>query len=281
MDERVALVGLLRGPFSGSPARLRQLLLEGAIPSELLTVPDAYDASEREMADWESRKLRLVTYLDVNYPQQLREVHDFPLVVFIRGEERQNDCGVCVVGSRDVGQLEVDAAAEISRILVNNSFTVVSGLARGIDSAAHSEALRLGGRTVGVIGTGIDKYAPASSKPLQLEMEQKGLILSQFWPGFAGNKAAFPMRNAVMSAYGRCTIIVSASEKSGTRHQAKQALRHGRPLVLSRSVATGTSWGREYSANRSNDIEVAASAREAAEMAMNLATRRLEALFNA
>src|SRR5581483_252563 len=112
----------------------------------------------------------------------------------------------------------------------------ISGLAAGIDTAAHTAALESGGRTVAVIGTGITRCYPAANIELQEAIAHSGLVLSQFWPESSASKASFPMRNATMSAYGRATIVVEASEQSGARIQARLAVAHGRPVVLMNSV---------------------------------------------
>jgi DNA processing protein len=101
---------------------------------------------------------------------------------------------------------------------------VVSGLAEGIDTAAHQAALAAGGRTIAVIGTGIDQVDPAANRQLQQRIEDDGLVLSQFWPGSGPTRSSFPMRNATMSAYGMCTLLVTAGEQSGARIQARQAV---------------------------------------------------------
>lgn len=106
-------------------------------------------------------------------------------------------------------------------------------------------ALEVGGRVVAVIGTGIDRTYPASNSTLQAAIAEQGLQLTQFLPGFPGARWAFPARNKTMSAYAQATVIVEASEQSGTKHQALEAVAHGRRLVLHRSVAETTTWGRD------------------------------------
>jgi predicted Rossmann fold nucleotide-binding protein DprA/Smf involved in DNA uptake len=98
---------------------------------------------------------------------------------------------------------------------------------------------------VAVIGTGIRKYYPAANRGLQEEIAKCGLVLSQFWPDGPPTKWSFPMRNATMSAYGEATVVVAAGEHSGTRIQAREALAHGRPVILAESVVRGTRWGTE------------------------------------
>ncbi|MHA7283515.1 DNA-processing protein DprA [Arthrobacter sp. TMS2-4] len=217
---------------------------------------------------WESDGTRFLTYLDPEYPRQLREVHDLPPFVFARGTLNmmaEAERGVSIVGSRDASSPALRDAARLAKALVERGISVVSGLAAGIDSAAHAAALETHGRTVAVIGTGIDRYYPKSSESLQRRMESgEGLVLSQFWPGSSATKFSFPMRNVVMSAFSRATVIVEAAEKSGTRHQAFRAIAHGRPLILSRKVASQTTWGQKLSSDPKRlDVTVVDSLEEA------------------
>lgn len=274
--ELVALVALLRyGSFQRSQMALRQRLIDGELPSEILVEapnPDTiHAAAVHDVDEWFMSGERPLSWLNADYPQQLREVHDFPPVIFVRGELTKRDDGICIVGSRDAGQASIEAARQMATLVVEAGWTVVSGLAKGIDTAAHSEALHRGGRTVAVLGNGIDHFYPAQNRGLQHEIESHGMVLSQFWPGTTPTKFSFPMRNAVMSAYANATIIVSAKENSGTRHQAKQAAAHGRPLVVSKSVYEKTTWGRELVDDPSVLARVAYSVEESVSHATEMA----------
>lgn len=275
-EELVALVALLRyGSFQTSQMALRQRLIDGDSPSLILAEdPNSeliYDRAVSDTDKWITSGERPLSWLDSDYPQQLREVHDFPPVIFVRGKLAQPDNGICIVGSRKAGQAAIEAATQIAHLIVKENWTVVSGLAEGIDTAAHSETLKLGGRTVAVIGNGIDYYYPPKNRGLQHAIEDRGLVISQFWPGTSPKKYSFPMRNAVMSAYARATIIVSAKENSGTRHQAKQAAAHGRPLVVSRAVYENTTWARKLVDDPNVLARVADSAEESVSLAIEMA----------
>lgn len=276
-EELVALVALLRyGSFRTSQMALRQRLIDGDSPSLILAEdPNSeliYDRAVSDVDKWITSGERPLSWLDSDYPQQLREVHDFPPVIFVRGKLAQPDNGICIVGSRKAGQAALEAAAQIAQLVVHQNWTVVSGLAEGIDTAAHIETLNRGGRTVAVIGNGIDYYYPPKNRGLQHAIEDRGLVISQFWPGTSPKKYSFPMRNAVMSAYARATIIVSAKENSGTRHQAKQAAAHGRPLVVSRAVYENTTWARKLVDDPNVLARVADSAEESVSLATEMAT---------
>lgn len=276
-EELVALIALLRyGSFQTSQMALRQRLIDGDSPSLILAEdPNSeliYNRAISDVDQWITSGERPLSWLDSNYPQQLREVHDFPPVIFVRGKLAQPDNGICIVGSRKAGQAALEAAAQIAQLIVDKNWTVVSGLAEGIDTAAHIETLNRGGRTVAVIGNGIDCYYPPKNRGLQHAIEDRGLVISQFWPGTSPKKYSFPMRNAVMSAYASATIIVSAKENSGTRHQAKQAAAHGRPLVVSRAVYENTTWARKLVDDPNVLARVAYSAEESVSLAMEMAT---------
>lgn len=275
-EELVALVALLRyGSFRTSQMALRQRLIDGDSPSLILAEdPNSeliYDRAVSDVDQWITSGERPLSWLDSDYPQQLREVHDFPPVIFVRGKLAQPDNGICIVGSRKAGQAAIEAAAQIAHLVVDKNWTVVSGLAEGIDTAAHTETLNRGGRTVAVIGNGINCYYPPKNRGLQHAIEDRGLVISQFWPGTTPKKYSFPMRNAVMSAYARATIIVSAKENSGTRHQAKQAAAHGRPLVVSRAVYENTTWARKLVDDPNVLARVAYSAEESVSLAIEMA----------
>jgi DNA processing protein len=166
-----------------------------------------------------------------------------PPVLFASGTLAADDAGICVVGSRRASDASLELARRIATGLVERSLTVISGLARGIDATAHRAALDSGGRTVAVIGTGIEKAYPPENETLQLQIEGTGLVLSQFWPSAPPSKQSFPMRNAVMSAHGKATVVVEAGQTSGARIQARMAVEHGRPVILSDTVVRSTTWG--------------------------------------
>jgi DNA processing protein len=150
---------------------------------------------------------------------------------------------VAVIGARRASRSGLQAAGTVARHLVDRGYTVVSGLAAGIDTAAHTAALELGGRTVAVIGTGLGHCFPQENAALQRRIASEGAVVSQFWPNTAPSRRTFPMRNAVMSGTALGSVIVEASERSGARVQARLALAHGRPVFLMESVLA-QQWAR-------------------------------------
>jgi DNA processing protein len=205
---------------------------------------DAVEAAARQVAGWTGQGWRVLTILDEDYPARLRAIHQAPPVLFARGHVARDDVAVSVVGSREASVRGLDIAAGVARGLVARGVTVLGGLALGVDAAAHRAALGAGGRTVGVIGTGIDRAYPAANRELQEQVAERGLVLSQFWPGAAPQRHNFLMRNATMSGYGLATVVVEAGEQSGSRAQARIAVGHGRPVILTSLVVARNDWAR-------------------------------------
>jgi DNA processing protein len=191
---------------------------------------------------------RLVTVLDPEYPANLRLIFNLPPFLFLRGTSMQRDDArsVAVVGTRDASAEGINKARKISERLVESGVVVVSGLARGIDTAAHTATLAVGGRTIAVIGTGITRTFPAENRELADEIAESGLIASQFWPSASPAKWTFPRRNVVMSGIAQGTVVVEASSTSGAKMQARLALEHGKRVFLLKSLVTAQPWARTY-----------------------------------
>jgi DNA processing protein len=169
--------------------------------------------------------------------------------VFIAGRLLPCDGrSIAVIGSRKATPGGIEEAARIADHLLDAGYTVVSGLATGIDTAAHTAALRRGGRTVAVIGTGLQRAYPPENAPLQRQIAETGAVVSQFWPDAMPSRRSFPMRNAVMSGLTLGSVVVEASHTSGARLQARLALAHGRLVFLHRTLASREPWAREFAA---------------------------------
>ena len=143
---------------------------------------------------------------------------------------------VSVIGARQASDIGIARASKIARQLVERGVVVTSGLARGVDVAAHLAALRADGRTIAVIGTPLEKAYPAEHGELQAEIAANHLLVSQFSPGQRTFPSDFPKRNRLMAALTDASIIVEASDSSGTLHQATECVRLGRWLFIMQSV---------------------------------------------
>jgi len=158
---------------------------------------------------------------------------------------------ICVIGARKVSEAGRKRARRIARVLVDAGVSVVSGLARGIDTAAHESALENGGRTAAVIGTPIDRCYPAENAHLQETIWREQLLVSQFPTGHRTYPSDFPKRNRLMAAVTDGSIIVEASDSSGSLHQAAECVRLGRWLFIMRSVVEDPSltWPQKFLGN--------------------------------
>jgi len=154
---------------------------------------------------------------------------------------------VSVVGSRKASEDGLRRTRSLVNALVEHGMVVVSGLAEGVDTAAHETALARGGHTIAVLGTPLDQFYPARNRALQERLMRDELVISQFSSGAAVRPKNFPIRNRTMALISDATVIVEAAEKSGTLHQGWEALRLGRLLLLMESVATNSklSWPTE------------------------------------
>ena len=187
-----------------------------------------------DLASWKAAGMTALTVLDHEYPVNLRAVHDRPSLVFVAGQldDRRDQRSVAVIGSRRASATGLELAKAIAGHLAERGYTVVSGLATGVDTAAHTTALAMGARTVAVIGTGLTNAYPPQNAEVQSEIAARGAVVSQFWPDDGPSRTSFPKRNAVMSGLALATVIVQASPTSGARIQARLAQGHGRPVFL-------------------------------------------------
>jgi DNA processing protein len=249
--ETAALVVLLRtGP---RPWSAYAGLVEGRasalalLEEELgLFARDELDNAAAEIAAWEAQGMRVLTVLDADYPENLRAVHDRPPMVFVAGRLEPSDArSVAVIGARSASRGGLARTRAITDHLVDAGYTVASGLAAGIDTAAHTAVLARGGRTVAVIGTGLSHCYPLRNRELQHRIATECAVVSQFWPDAPPSRQSFPMRNAVMSGLTLGTVVVEASDRSGSRIQARLALAHGRPVFLPESLLE-QHWARDY-----------------------------------
>jgi len=206
------------------------------------------ESASAEIAAWRARGISVLTVLDPEYPSNLRAVHDRPPLVFVAG--RLDPCdsrAVAVIGSRRPSAGGVASAGEVAVHLVQSGYTVISGLAAGIDTAAHMAALESGGRTIAVIGSGLDRCYPPANAALQRRIGTECAVVSQFWPEASPSRRSFPERNATMSGLALATVIIEATHTSGARTQARLALGHGRPVLLAASLLE-QAWARELAA---------------------------------
>lgn len=248
VEEVGSALAIIKGDWSGFESfefmsREQAEALGAAVSREDL---DRYDVLIREIT---GEGVQLVTVLDEDYPANLRMVFNRPPFLFVRGQLVEADNrAVAIVGTRVASPEGLEQAAHLATDLARHGVTVLSGLAHGIDAAAHTAALDAAGRTVAVMGTGILKpIYPKANRPLAARiLEEGGALVSQFWPDHPPTPASFPMRNVVTSGMAIGTVVIEASSTSGAKNQARRALEHGKRLFLVESLVMQEKWARDY-----------------------------------
>src|SRR5215470_3579684 len=176
--------------------------------------------------------VRALDRSDAEYPVALRELPDAPETLHVRGRlDAEDALAVAVVGSRRATPYGLDVAETLAADLAARGITIVSGLARGIDSAAHRGALRVGGRTLAVLGSGVDVIYPPENRRLAREIEGHGALISQFAPGTRPLAGHFPARNRVIAGLSLGVVVVEAAERSGALITAGLAGELGREVM--------------------------------------------------
>src|SRR5580704_16753875 len=187
----------------------------------------------------------VITMGDPRYPQPLREIFDPPILLFARGRvELLQSLSVAVVGTRRPTPYGLAVAERLSGDLAHAGLTIVSGMARGVDAAAHKGALAAGGDTIAVLGCGVDIVYPSENRRLAAELAAKGLILSEFAMGSTAFPQNFPVRNRIISGFSSGVLVVEGAQYSGSSITAKLALDQGREVfAVPGNVTSKASWG--------------------------------------
>ncbi len=232
--KRLALLyswfGELDKAWSASESQLNQSGLEHQPIANLLNARKTLDL-DAEMAKVEKAGAWLVTLADDMYPAQLKKLPDAPPVLYIKGTLIPDDeRALAIVGTRKATTYGRDAAHHFAKALASNQVTVVSGLAQGIDVAAHRGALDGAGRTFAVLGTGIDRIYPREHLKMAQEISHHGAIISEFPIGTPPEARNFPRRNRIISGLSLGVLIVEAPEKSGAMITATMATEQGRDV---------------------------------------------------
>ena len=218
-------------------ASVHELTSEGgvshSIAEHIRQSPDADTQIiiKREMKALEQGSHTIVTILDALYPARLKTIHDPPPFLYVSGQlEEKDHQAIAIVGSRHATPTGCAFTQELSRELASCGFTIVSGLARGIDRAAHQGALAGSGRTVAVLGCGIDRTYPVEHKALRAQMELQGAVVSEFPFGAVPHGYHFPQRNRVISGWTLGVVVAEAKESSGSLITARMAIEQDREV---------------------------------------------------
>jgi DNA processing protein len=251
MDDKEALIALNMIPHIG-PVRLRNMqdrigspaTILSASRDQLLSVPGIGEAAADAIAGWESgvdlagelRRIRefgcqIVTWQDGDYPPLLKQIYDPPILLYVKGALSPRDKNsVAIVGSRQTTHYGINVARKLAYQLGYVGVTVVSGGARGIDTAAHQGALNAKGRTIAVLGTGINIVFPAENATLFEKICENGAIVTQFPFNRPADKQSFPIRNRIVAGMTLGTVVVEANLTSGALITANFANEAGRQV---------------------------------------------------
>src|SRR5574341_26009 len=179
----------------------------------------------------ESQEIKILTWEDETYPGRLKEIDQPPPVLYIRGDYLPDDLfAVAIVGTRRVTAYGRQITEELSAFLAANGITVISGLARGVDAIAHQTTLKAGGRTIAVLGSGVDKIYPPEHRGLAGQMMERGAIISDYALGTPPDASNFPPRNRIISGLSLAVVVVEAGETSGALITAEFAAEQGREV---------------------------------------------------
>ena len=185
---------------------------------------------EAELALAENKDYRFVTLTDSNYPRLLREIPDPPPFLYVYGRLEGESANLAVVGSRNATGYGLSTTKDLCMSLASHNLTIVSGMARGIDTAAHQGALAARGKTIAVLGSGLESIYPAENRKLFHRIAENGAVVSEF-PLMAGPEAHhFPIRNRIISGMSLGTVVVEATRKSGSLITARLAAEQNREV---------------------------------------------------
>ncbi len=217
--------------FSAAPSELKELPGIGTkLVRKITFARDDVDA-EAELALCRERGIGVLSEEDEAYPQMLREIPDPPGILFLKGEFQGDDAlAIAIVGTRHATQYGLRQAERLGGALARSGLTVVSGLARGIDAAAHRGALSAGGRTIAVLGSGLLNVYPPEHKDLAEEVSAHGAVVSEAPPQAAPHAGCFPQRNRIISGLSLGSVIVEAGDRSGALITARLAMEQGREV---------------------------------------------------
>jgi DNA processing protein len=188
------------------------------------------EAADKEWQAAENKGFRIITQADGHYPALLTQIPDPPPVLYVRGILPTNGLAVAVVGSRHATEYGIDTTRRLCMDLAKQDVTIISGMARGVDSAAHAGAIAAGGKTVAVLGTGLDCIYPRENERLYHQIAENGAVITEFALGSGPDAHNFPVRNRIISGMSHGTVVVEATARSGSLITARLAAEQGRDV---------------------------------------------------
>lgn len=222
--------GNLEAAWKASADQLQNAGLSPKITQNLVQIRQQIDL-EQLWQQIQARGVTVLTWEDENYPTRLKEIDQPPPVLYLRGELRPEDnWAVAIVGTRRITPYGRQVAEDVATFLAANGVTVVSGLARGVDAVAHRAALKAGGRTLAILGSGVDRIYPPEHIQMAEEIMKHGAVISDYPLGTPPESANFPPRNRIISGLSLATVVIEAGETSGALITATFAAEQGREV---------------------------------------------------
>ncbi|OPY10238.1 MAG: hypothetical protein A4E66_01601 [Syntrophus sp. PtaB.Bin001] len=228
-----ALLESLNSPYDIFQASYQELTsVSGIGPKTASNIKEfnGWKKIENDLKLIKQLNIDLITCNDKCYPAILKNIFDYPPIIYVKGTLENDDLNIAIVGSRMASTYGIFTTERLARELALNGVTVVSGMARGIDSAAHRGALSGRGRTIAVLGCGLDIVYPAENKNLFEKIARNGAVISEFALGTPPNAPNFPIRNRIISGLSLGVVVVEANERSGSLITARMALEQGREV---------------------------------------------------
>jgi len=225
--------------INSAPEKIRKLdILGEALRKELALAVENLDGSKL-IADNEKKGIHIITIEDESYPARLREIDNPPLVLFCKGDTSLLDkFSIAIVGSRKASRYGLAQSEKIAANLAELGIVIVSGMALGIDGAAHRGALGIRGKTIAVLGSGVDIIYPGEHKEIYGRIINEGLVVSEYSPGSEPKAQHFPERNRIISALSHAVIVAEAPRKSGALITARIAVDQGREVFAVPGLVT-------------------------------------------
>ena len=229
--------------WQAEPAEIRKIASDKT--GELIITSRDEDQLNEWIIELEEKQIDFYSYWHPRYPKMLKEIYNPPLGIYVRGELPDDDIDtVAIIGARKCSRYGATVAHDIAKDLGKANIVVVSGMARGIDSEGHRGILDGGGKTIAVLGCGVDICYPSENRQLMERIIENGCIVSEYPPGMPAVPGNFPARNRIIAGLSKMVVVVEAGKKSGTLITADMALDYGRDVyVVPGNVTSALSYG--------------------------------------
>ena len=229
--------------WQAEPAEIRKIASDKT--GELIITSRDEDQLNEWIIELEEKQIDFYSYWHPRYPKMLKEIYNPPLGIYVRGELPDDDIDtVAIIGARKCSRYGATVAHDIAKNLGKANIVVVSGMARGIDSEGHRGILDGGGKTIAVLGCGVDICYPSENRQLMERIIENGCIVSEYPPGMPAVPGNFPARNRIIAGLSKMVVVVEAGKKSGTLITADMALDYGRDVyVVPGNVTSALSYG--------------------------------------